>query len=63
VAFCDERIVVDAHSTDTTRELARALDARVIEHDWPGFRSQKDFAVKTASPRLGAVHRRRRACE
>jgi len=49
VAFCDERIVVDAHSTDATAAIARALGARVIERDWPGFRSQKDFAVKASS--------------
>jgi glycosyltransferase involved in cell wall biosynthesis len=49
VAFCDELIVVDAHSIDTTREMASALGARVIERDWPGFRSQKDFAVKAAA--------------
>jgi len=47
--FCDEVIVVDSHSTDATRELARALGAKVIERDWPGFRSQKDFAVHAAS--------------
>jgi len=47
VAFCDEIVVVDAHSTDGTRELAAALGARVIERDFPGFRSQKAFAVGT----------------
>jgi glycosyltransferase involved in cell wall biosynthesis len=49
VQFCDELIVVDAHSTDATRELAQALGARVIERDWPGFRSQKEFAVNAAT--------------
>jgi glycosyltransferase involved in cell wall biosynthesis len=48
VGFCDEIIVVDSHSTDATRELAAALGARVIERDWPGYRSQKQFAVQTA---------------
>src|SRR5690348_10745746 len=43
VAFCDEVVVVDSHSTDGTRELAAALGARVIERDWPGYRSQKQF--------------------
>jgi hypothetical protein len=33
VAFCDEAIVVDSHSTDTTRELAVAIGACVIERD------------------------------
>jgi glycosyltransferase involved in cell wall biosynthesis len=49
VSFCDEIVVVDAHSTDTTRSLASALGARVIERNWPGYRSQKQFAVEAAS--------------
>ena len=48
VGFCDEVIVVDSHSTDATRELAVARGARVIERDWPGYRSQKQFAVAAA---------------
>jgi glycosyltransferase involved in cell wall biosynthesis len=48
VSFCDEIIVVDSHSTDATRELCAALGARVIERDWPGYRSQKQFAVDSA---------------
>jgi glycosyltransferase involved in cell wall biosynthesis len=47
VAFCEEIVVVDSHSTDGTRELATALGARVIERDFPGFRSQKTFAVES----------------
>jgi len=49
VAFCDEILVVDAHSTDATREIAVSLGARVIERDWPGYRSQKQFAVDSAT--------------
>ncbi len=45
-AFCDEIVVVDSHSTDGTREIAEALGARVIERDWTGYRSQKEFAVR-----------------
>src|SRR3569833_727113 len=48
LSFCDESIVVDSHSTDPTRELATKLGARVIERDWPGYRSQKQFAVASA---------------
>lgn len=47
--FCDEIIVVDSHSTDRTREIAASLGARVIERDWPGYRSQKQFAVDAAT--------------
>jgi glycosyltransferase involved in cell wall biosynthesis len=49
VSFCDEVVVVDSHSTDATRELAKGLGARVIERDWPGYRSQKQFAIESAS--------------
>jgi glycosyltransferase involved in cell wall biosynthesis len=48
VSFCDEIILVDSHSTDSTRELAARFGARVIERDWPGYRSQKQFAVESA---------------
>jgi len=47
--FCDEIIVVDAHSTDDTRDIATCLGARVIERDWPGYRSQKQFATDAAT--------------
>src|SRR5262249_4247163 len=48
VRFCDEIVVVDSHSTDSTREIASRLGARVIERDWTGYRSQKQFAVDSA---------------
>ncbi len=48
VSFCDELLVVDCHSSDDTRARAAALGARVIERDWPGYRSQKQFAVEAA---------------
>jgi glycosyltransferase involved in cell wall biosynthesis len=37
VAWCDELLVVDSHSTDATRARAAARGARVIERDWPGM--------------------------
>ncbi|HTE40567.1 MAG TPA: glycosyltransferase family 2 protein [Steroidobacteraceae bacterium] len=47
-SFCDEVLVVDSHSSDGTREIAAAAGARVIDRDWPGFRSQKEFALRAA---------------
>ena len=47
--FCDEIVVVDSHSSDDTRAIAARLGARVIERDWPGYRSQKQFATDAAS--------------
>lgn len=49
LAFCDELLVVDSGSSDRTRELAAAAGARVLEHPWPGFVLQKQFAVDQAS--------------
>lgn len=49
VAWCDEVLVVDAHSSDETRARAAAHGARVIERDWPGFAAQKEFAVRAAA--------------
>jgi glycosyltransferase involved in cell wall biosynthesis len=48
VSFCDEIVVVDSHSTDSTREIAGRLGARVIAREWTGYRSQKQFAVDNA---------------
>jgi glycosyltransferase involved in cell wall biosynthesis len=48
LAFCDEIVLVDSHSSDRTRALAAAKGARVIERDWPGHVAQKEFAVRTA---------------
>jgi glycosyltransferase involved in cell wall biosynthesis len=47
--FCDERLVIDSHSRDRTRELAAACGARVIERDWPGHVAQKEFAIRAAA--------------
>jgi glycosyltransferase involved in cell wall biosynthesis len=47
--FADEFVVVDSHSTDRTRDIARELGARVLERDWPGYTEQKAFAIAQAS--------------
>src|SRR5258708_17419158 len=48
VGWTDEIIVVDSQSTDCTREIATAMGAHVIIHQWPGFAGQKQFAVEQA---------------
>jgi glycosyltransferase involved in cell wall biosynthesis len=45
VAWADQVVVVDAHSTDGTAALARSAGAQVIERAWPGFAAQKNFAL------------------
>lgn len=46
VAWTDERIVVDACSTDRTAALARESRARVFVRPWPGFGPQKNFGIE-----------------
>jgi glycosyltransferase involved in cell wall biosynthesis len=48
LSFCDELLVVDSHSSDRTREVAREKGARVIERDWPGHVAQKEFTIREA---------------
>jgi glycosyltransferase involved in cell wall biosynthesis len=48
VVWADEVVVVDSESTDTTREIAEGLGARVIVKPWTGFSAQKQFAVDEA---------------
>jgi glycosyltransferase involved in cell wall biosynthesis len=48
LSVADEIVVVDAESTDDTRELAVALGARVIVRPWAGFAAQKNFASAQA---------------
>ncbi|WP_261843392.1 glycosyltransferase family 2 protein [Aliamphritea ceti] len=49
LSFCDEIIVVDSGSTDTTTELAFKLGAKVINQSWLGYGQQKQFAVEQAT--------------
>jgi glycosyltransferase involved in cell wall biosynthesis len=48
LSWADEILVVDSHSMDDTVERARALGARVIVRDWPGYAAQKNFAAAEA---------------
>jgi glycosyltransferase involved in cell wall biosynthesis len=49
VAWADERIVVDACSTDATVDIARQLADRVVVREWPGYGAQKNFAASLAA--------------
>lgn len=46
VQWADDIVVIDAHSTDRTVEIARAYTERVFVRDWPGFVAQKNFAME-----------------
>jgi glycosyltransferase involved in cell wall biosynthesis len=49
VAFADEIVVVDSHSTDETVTIARQYTDRVVIHDWLGHVEQKNYAASLAS--------------
>lgn len=49
VRWADERIVVDACSTDRTAETARSHTDRVFVRPWPGYGPQKNFAIDQAT--------------
>ena len=49
VAFADEIVVVDSHSTDETVTIARQHTERVFLRDWSGYIDQKNFAAAQAA--------------
>ncbi len=49
VQWADEIVVVDSGSDDRTRGIAEAMGARVLHHEWPGHREQKQYATDRAS--------------
>jgi len=48
VAWADEVVVVDSHSTDDTVAIARRFTDRVVARDWPGYADQKNHAASIA---------------
>lgn len=54
LSWADEILIVDAGSTDRTRELCEAPSrswsgkTRVVQHAWEGFRTQRNFALDQA---------------
>ena len=52
--WCDEIVVVDSFSTDSTPEICKQADApwatkmNFIQHEWLGFSNQRNFAMKRA---------------
>jgi hypothetical protein len=47
--LADEIVVLDSGSSDGTQALCRALGARLLETDWPGYGAQKNRAVRAAA--------------
>ena len=49
VAWADEIVVVDSHSSDNTVAVARQYTERVVVHDWLGHIEQKNYAASLAT--------------
>ena len=49
VAWADEIVVVDSHSTDDTVAIAKRHTGRVVVRDWAGYVDQKNHAASLAS--------------
>ncbi len=49
LSWADERLVVDSGSTDGTLELAKINGARVVQHRFTDFASQRNFAMRQAT--------------
>ncbi|HEX4641358.1 MAG TPA: glycosyltransferase family 2 protein [Chthoniobacterales bacterium] len=46
VAFADEIVVIDSHSTDATAEIAASAGAAIVQFDWNGeFPRKKNWAL------------------
>jgi glycosyltransferase involved in cell wall biosynthesis len=48
-SVCDEIVVVDSLSTDSTVAICKKLADRIYEEPWQGYRSQKQFATDHAT--------------
>lgn len=50
--WCGEVIVVDSFSTDATTNIAQRRGARVFQHAFEGFGSQRNWALDNTEPRF-----------
>jgi glycosyltransferase involved in cell wall biosynthesis len=47
--WMDEIVVVDAYSTDRTREICGEYTNRIFDRPWRGFGEQKNFAIENST--------------
>lgn len=45
LSFCDEILLIDSGSTDSTLEIARKRNARIVHNNWNGAIEQHKFAL------------------
>ena len=51
LAWCDDVVVIDDHSTDDTTRLAVECGARVLTHGFESFATQRNWALEHAGLR------------
>jgi glycosyltransferase involved in cell wall biosynthesis len=49
--WCDDVIVIDSFSTDSTEAICRDRGARFVQHAFEGFGAQRNWAIDHANPR------------
>ncbi|WP_319763691.1 glycosyltransferase family 2 protein [Maridesulfovibrio sp.] len=49
LSFCDEILIVDSGSTDSTPDIGRKYNARIVHNDWNGAIEQHKFALTQIS--------------
>ena len=49
VKWADEIIILDGHSTDRTREIARDFGAKLLEKDFEGFPAERQYVMEHAT--------------
>ncbi|HCX98834.1 MAG TPA: hypothetical protein DG754_01730 [Bacteroidales bacterium] len=49
IDVADEIVVVDSFSTDSTLDICRKYDVKIIQQKFLGYRNQKNFAIEHAS--------------
>src|SRR5690606_23355755 len=50
----DEIVVLDAHSTDRTRDICLAAEVTFVQKEWQGYSSSKNYANSLASGDLSS---------
>jgi glycosyltransferase involved in cell wall biosynthesis len=55
VAFCDEIVLVDSHSTDRTADIAAARGGARARARLAGPRRAEEFAIRQGAARLGSL--------
>ena len=49
--WCDDVIVIDSGSKDRTQSIAEAAGARVFQHEFEGFGTQRNWALDNTQPK------------